>query len=178
MANENRLTEKHWNGKGYYMLCSGVLRCDGLCGNCDELEKLVDRLGEYEDKAEKTVNTVYVVHGRWETDKEDIEWGNSLKRKHCTNCNKRPHFDKEKREFVLSNFCHHCGAKMDGDTDLRILAEQPDVEAVEVVRCRDCISRVWDYEAKEYWCDNPLGLCAMLKDGDFCSYGERKDNEH
>ena len=49
-------------------------------------------------------------------------------------------------------------------------------DLVEVVHCRDCISRVWDSEAKEYWCDNPLGLCAMLKDGDFCSYGERKDD--
>lgn len=74
MANEKRLTEKHWNGKGYYMLCSGVLRCDGLCGNCDELGKLVDRLGEYEDKADQpTVDAVEVVwckdcavpHNQW-----------------------------------------------------------------------------------------------------------------
>lgn len=54
-----------------------------------------------------------VRHGRWETDREDIEWGNSLKRKHCTNCGSRPHFDKEKREFVLTNYCPACGAKMD-----------------------------------------------------------------
>lgn len=62
----------------------------------------------------KTETYVEVVHGRWETDKEDIEWGNSLKRKHCTNCGKRPHFDKEKREFILSDFCPNCGAIMDG----------------------------------------------------------------
>ena len=55
-----------------------------------------------------------VRHGRWATDEEDIRWGTSLKRKHCTNCGKRPHFDKEKREFVLTNYCPHCGAKMDG----------------------------------------------------------------
>lgn len=53
--------------------------------------------------------------GRWETDKEDIEWGNSLKRKHCTNCGKRPHYDKEKREFILSDYCPNCGAKMEGE---------------------------------------------------------------
>lgn len=58
MASKERLTEKHYNGKGYYMLCSGVLRCDGKCGDCDELDKLVDRLGEFEDKAEKTVEVV------------------------------------------------------------------------------------------------------------------------
>ena len=66
-------------------------------------------------RKQPTVDAVEVVHGRWETDKEDMEWGNSLKRKHCTNCGKRPHFDKEKREFVLSDFCPHCGAKMDGE---------------------------------------------------------------
>lgn len=54
--------------------------------------------------------------GEWETDKEDIEWGNALKRKHCTKCGKRPHFDKEKREFVLSDFCPHCGAPMKGES--------------------------------------------------------------
>lgn len=58
MVSENRLTEKHYGGKGYYMLCSGVLRCDGKCGDCDELDKLVDRLGEFEDKAENTVEVV------------------------------------------------------------------------------------------------------------------------
>lgn len=61
----------------------------------------------------KTVEAEPVRHGEWATDKEDIEWGNSLKRKHCTNCGKRPHFDKEEREFILTNYCPHCGAKMD-----------------------------------------------------------------
>lgn len=60
-----------------------------------------------------TLDVEPVRHGRWETDREDIEWGNSLKRKHCTNCGSRPHFDKEKREFVLTNYCPNCGAKMD-----------------------------------------------------------------
>lgn len=67
---------------------------------------------DYIDQA-PTVDAEPVRHGRWATDKEDIEWGNSLKRKHCTNCGKRPHFDKEKGEFVLTNYCPHCGAKMD-----------------------------------------------------------------
>ena len=61
MANEKRLTEKHYNGKGYYLLCSGVLRCDNKCDECEELYKAIDRLGEYEDKAEQTVDSVEVV---------------------------------------------------------------------------------------------------------------------
>ena len=63
------------------------------------------------------METEPVRHGRWATDEEDIKWGNSLKRKHCTNCGKRPHFDKEKREFMLTDYCPHCGAKMDGGAE-------------------------------------------------------------
>ena len=53
-------------------------------------------------------------HGKWETDKEDIEWGNHLKKKHCTNCGSRPHYDKEKGIFILTAYCHNCGATMEG----------------------------------------------------------------
>ena len=65
--------------------------------------------------SQPTADVVEVKHGRWETDKEDIEWGNALKRKYCANCKKRPHFDKEERKFILTNYCPNCGAKMRGD---------------------------------------------------------------
>ena len=52
-----RLTEKHYGGKGYYMKCSGVLRCNGTCGDCEELARAVDRLGQFEDKAEQQPKT-------------------------------------------------------------------------------------------------------------------------
>ena len=65
----------------------------------------------YEPKSNEQSNRQ---SGRWATDEEDIYWGNSLKRKYCTNCGKRPLYDKEKREFILTSYCPHCGAKMDG----------------------------------------------------------------
>lgn len=55
-----------------------------------------------------------VVHARWETNPDDIYWGNTVKRKHCTACKKEPHFDREKREFILTDYCPNCGAKMCG----------------------------------------------------------------
>ena len=55
--------------------------------------------------------------GEWATDTEDIKWGNSLKKKYCTVCGKRPHFDKEKREFILSDFCPNCGNPMKGESN-------------------------------------------------------------
>lgn len=54
-----------------------------------------------------------VVHGQWETNPDDIYWGNTVKRKYCTACKKEPHFDREKREFILTDYCPNRGAKMD-----------------------------------------------------------------
>ena len=58
-----------------------------------------------------------------------------------------------------------------------ILAETvdkaPAVDAVEVVRCRECNH----CDPENYHCDHPMGTAAPLrrKPDDFCSYGERKE---
>ena len=61
-----------------------------------------------------------------------------------------------------------------------ILREAPTVDAVEVVRCRECVGR-------PFWEEDHNGVPVCLLSGlyvrsedDFCSYGERKegaDNE-
>ena len=56
-----------------------------------------------------------------------------------------------------------------------ILREAPTVDAVEVVRCRECKFGDWDSEP------NDAMVCMRTKDGfwrsgnDFCSFGERKE---
>ena len=54
-----------------------------------------------------------------------------------------------------------------------ILREAPTVDAVEVVRCRECKHCA----PENYHCDHPMGTVAPLrrKPEDFCSYGERKE---
>ena len=43
-----RYTENHYDGNGYYLICSG--NCETLnCGDCDILGEIVDRLAAYED---------------------------------------------------------------------------------------------------------------------------------
>ena len=42
-----RLTEKHYGGNGYYMACSE--HCNKECFDCKEIDKIIDRLGTYED---------------------------------------------------------------------------------------------------------------------------------
>lgn len=55
---------------------------------------------------------------------------------------------------------------------VRLLEKAPTVDAVEVVRCRDCKH----YKPDEYecGCDFAGGL-PYVKADDFCSYGERRD---
>jgi hypothetical protein len=56
----------------------------------------------------------------------------------------------------------------------KMIELQPTVDAVEVVRCRDC--KYW-VEEKELgmFCGCWGGMLTSCKQDDFCSYGERKD---
>ncbi len=73
------------------------------------------------------------------------------------------------------------------DTVYRDLGEfilsAPTVDAVEVVRCKDC---VWCHKIEDLnycenpntpWIDDPDFDDITVADNDYCSYGERKDNE-
>ena len=61
------------------------------------------------------------------------------------------------------------------DEFVAFLKKQPTIDAVPVVRCRDCKFGDWDSEP------NDAMVCMRTKDGfwrsgnDFCSYGERKE---
>ena len=54
-----------------------------------------------------------------------------------------------------------------------MIRKRPTVDAVEVVRCRECKH----CDPENYHCDHPMGTAAPLrrKHDDFCSYGERKE---
>ena len=59
-----------------------------------------------------TINAVSVVHGRWETKAYTTEddWGVINHREEvCSECGKW--------QIERSNFCPHCGAKMDGEAE-------------------------------------------------------------
>ena len=56
---------------------------------------------------------------------------------------------------------------------LPLVDEAPTVDAVEVVRCRECKH----CDPETHHCDHYMGTVAPLrrKPDDFCSYGERKE---
>lgn len=52
-----------------------------------------------------------------------------------------------------------------------ILREAPTVDAVEVVRCRDCKHLMFS----DFYGECKRGNLGIVNPDDFCSYGERKD---
>lgn len=67
--------------------------------------------------------------------------------------------------------------EMDGLDVVRYLNTIPTVDAVEVVRCRDCKYRVLDWQIKSYYCCHPNGLCGEMDGTRYCDCGERKDGD-
>ena len=60
-----------------------------------------------------------------------------------------------------------------------MIRKRPTVDAVEVVRCRECKHLVLTSEGEHNPCDCVCDywMTDGLKDNDFCSYGERKDGD-
>ena len=61
------------------------------------------------------------------------------------------------------------------ETCIAVLEDMQTVDAVPVVRCRECKH----CDPENYHCDHPMGTAAPLKrkPDDFCSYGERKGGD-
>ena len=57
------------------------------------------------------------------------------------------------------------------------LRRQPLVDAVSVIRCKDCKFRYWDDWLEEYFCQCYAEYMQVLSD-DFCSYAERKEKNN
>lgn len=52
------------------------------------------------------------------------------------------------------------------------IREQPRVDAVEVVRCKDCKHRADELDCGNYLCNRKM--IGMVRPCDFCSFGERR----
>lgn len=65
----------------------------------------------------------------------------------------------------------------DFDSAVLMINNAPAVDAVEVVRCREC--KHWDCyggeDAHKGDCTELVGLESCMYEEDFCSYGERRD---
>lgn len=57
----------------------------------------------------------------------------------------------------------------------RIIDEAPAVDAVEVVRCKECKHRADEVEKGIYLCN--LKMIGIVRANDFCSFGERREDD-
>ena len=57
-----------------------------------------------------------------------------------------------------------------------VIGKQKIVDAVEVVRCKDCRFSKCFVESGTRRCRSMNGLYRTVEDSDFCSYGEREDD--
>ena len=58
---------------------------------------------------------------------------------------------------------------------IKLLQNAPTVDAVEVVRCKDC--KWYAHDEDFAFCDNYTSLMDHVGDETFCSYGERRDDD-
>lgn len=79
--------------------------------------------------------------------------------------------DGLKKQLLLGSIMGHVNTLEDVN---KIIDFVPTIEAVPVVRCKDCKF----YDTKNYYygiCKNNLRLVAVTDGNSFCSYGERKE---
>ncbi len=59
------------------------------------------------------------------------------------------------------------------------IRKAPTVDAVPVVRCKDCKFSIYDGEFCIHSCTRPLGTVgsAIMRPDDFCSYGEQRNTD-
>lgn len=82
--------------------------------------------------------------------------------------------------FETIGYCVCCGKCIAGtqyeSTKNLALSEWNIRQSPPLVRCREC--RYWDRldEFSDGYCENPMGIDDVTQPGDFCSYGERKEN--
>ena len=83
-------------------------------------------------------------------------------------------------DFADADVCEespdgHCDFGFSRENIRDLLQDIPTVDAVPVVRCRECKH----CDPENYHCDHHMGTAAPLrrKPDDFCSYGERKGAE-
>ena len=74
----------------------------------------------------------------------------------------------KRREAAYRELNHpRCNAYLNAEFDV---LDAPTVDAVEVVRCKDC-------KHKDGMPGQTNIVCWQMHDDDFCSYGERKDGD-
>lgn len=106
----------------------------------------------------------------------------------CPFCGAKAEIDVVKKGYksIISCKTHWCGflrhSYNNGDTDVnaarRLLSIWNTRQSPPIVRCEEC--KHWGRldEFGDGYCENPMGIGDVTQPGDFCSYGEQKEDEN
>ena len=64
--------------------------------------------------------------------------------------------------------------KVYADVVMELIKQTPTIDAVEVVRCKDCKWRKINRKSGTFNCGHEYGMITA-KDDNFCNYGERRE---
>lgn len=116
-----------------------------------------------------TADVAPVVHGQWEYIPQTLAPTAGLRWTEVTTMRLIDADKLERQEFDGEEACFDYVDT--GDID-----NAPTVDAVPVVRCKECKWDRPDTLLDKHWCSRLLGSMEV-RENDFCSYGERKDGE-
>ena len=86
--------------------------------------------------------------------------------------------DRDKLKHAIHAFVNEYGIIGMSITDFNIMLERNRVDAVPVVRCKDCEYAYMTYDGECKYCDVWEAEGEMYLDGDFyCAFGKRKEDE-
>lgn len=81
-------------------------------------------------------------------------------------------------DALMKNWERDKGRMFDADYFIFTIEDAPTIDAVQVVRCRDCKFAHMTYGGECKYCDVWESEESLYLDGDFfCAFGERKDDE-
>ena len=91
--------------------------------------------------------------------------------------------DKLKAAITVDGYEHFSGCLSSSEVSLLEMVmddidEAPTIDAVPVVRCRECEYRKkLQYDGQYHCCNEDAGMATgvVLNDNDFCSYGKQKE---
>lgn len=85
--------------------------------------------------------------------------------------------EAKRRIIAFATGCH--AEVLTVDSIIMLLNHSDTVDAVEVVRCEKCKScKISGAVGREiYYCTNPKGLAGVVRAEQYCSEGERKEEE-
>lgn len=124
--------------------------------------KIIERI-----KCAPAADVAPVAHGRWiHTDLASHWYGKD----ECSECT---YHEQDRSDLSHFRCCPNCGARMDGGVNDEKLDAAPTVDAVEVVRCKDC---EYSYDEISYLCCSH-GVCVdcEVPPDFYCAEGKRKE---